>query len=82
MGDAADKVSADDERAMQLFEEQQQRRRIAESMKEAPYPEQPRPCFDCGIEIDAKRRAANPRTHRCTDCATIVELEWRRGARA
>ncbi|MCP4548441.1 MAG: TraR/DksA family transcriptional regulator [bacterium] len=30
-------------------------------------------CIDCGYEIEAKRREANPGTKRCIDCQTEHE---------
>lgn len=75
MSDAADKVSADDERAMALFEKQRQQR-IDESMR--PYdPALPVQCVDCSAVISAERQAAQPRTNRCTTCA--AEIEYRNG---
>ena len=77
MADAADKVVADDERAMALLEEEQRRQRIAESMK-IHDPDLPVDCFDCGMPVPAARLAAYPRTRRCTPCAALIEASYRR----
>lgn len=78
MIDAADKVNLDDERAMALFEQEQQRRRVAESMR--PHdPEAPVDCIDCGEPVSRDRLEAYPRTRRCVACAAEVERSYRRG---
>lgn len=71
MADAADQVAAADERAMEIFE-QQRLARIEESHRPNG-PEADRRCADCGELIGLARQKLNPRTGRCTPCATAVE---------
>lgn len=82
MADAADRVTADDERSMELVEAQLRERRIAESMKGFD-PNAPRHCGDCGIEIPHARLMAYPMTGRCIECERLAERmhqdRWRGG---
>lgn len=72
MGDAGDQVVSDDERAMALFEADQQRRRIAESRN--PYVFNPtRKCCECGNQIPLARLKALPTVGNCADCARALE---------
>lgn len=75
MPDAADKVVADEERAMALFEQQRQAR-IAESMRGFD-PALPLYCDDCDEQIDPERLAAYPMASRCTACAAAYEQRLR-----
>lgn len=77
MPDAADKATADDERAMARFEEEQRQRRIAESMRGYD-PSLPVNCVDCGEIVSSERLEAYPHTRRCTPCAADVEASYRR----
>lgn len=78
MGDAADQVTSDEERAMALFEEGQRKARIAESMR--PYdPSEPINCVDCSEIVPVERLLAYPRTRRCQPCASDVELRYSKG---
>lgn len=73
MADAADQVTTDDERAMAKFEEEQRLARIAASMRvyDASVPLN---CVECAEIIPPERLKAYPRTARCVDCASDVEL--------
>ncbi len=73
MGDAADQVTADDERAMALFEKEQCQARIAESMRGYD-PSLPINCLECAEIIPEDRLKAYPRTRRCQPCASDVEV--------
>lgn len=67
MADAADKVVADDERAMALFEQQ---RAAARSLHAASVvPAHPMHCLECGETIPVARLVALPHTRRCAPCA-------------
>lgn len=77
MADAADKATADEERAMALFEEQRQAR-IAESMRGYD-PSLPINCVDCSEIVPVERLEAYPRTRRCQPCASDVERRYRDG---
>jgi RNA polymerase-binding transcription factor DksA len=81
MADAADQVTADDERAMALLERQRQEQaardaRIAASMH-AVDPSLPQYCNDCAEQIDPDRLMAFPRASRCTGCAEAYERKMR-----
>ena len=65
--DAADKATADEERAMQLFQDQRADRLAAE-----PLPDE-RTCDDCGVRIPLARVAVVPRTRRCCRCQGELE---------
>jgi RNA polymerase-binding transcription factor DksA len=72
MSDAADKVVADDERAMELLEQQLRRDRHAESMR--PHVFDPdRRCDDCSEPIGIERLKLLSNTGRCAACARIAE---------
>ena len=76
MADAADKAAEDQERAQALFDEEQRRARIAESMRGYD-PGVPVDCMDCGVIVPAARLEAYPRTRRCQPCACKVERDYR-----
>lgn len=65
--DPADKATADDERAMQLFQ-----RARADRLAAEPLPGD-RVCDDCGIKIPPARVALLPRTRRCCRCQGELE---------
>lgn len=75
MADAADQATADQERAMALFDEQR-RARIAQSMRGYD-PGLPVNCVDCGEIVPPARLEAYPRTRRCQPCAAEVERGYR-----
>lgn len=78
MADAADKVVADEERAMQLLAEQEEARRarIEESLRGFD-PSLPLYCDDCEEQIDPDRLMAYPMASRCTACAAAYEKAMR-----
>ena len=76
MADAADKAAEDQERAQALFDEEQRRARIAESMRGYD-PSLPVNCLDCSEIIPPERLAAKPHTRRCVGCAEDVERDYR-----
>ena len=76
MADAADKAAEDQERAHALFDEEQRRARIAESMRGYD-PSVPVDCMDCGVIVPQARLEAYPRTRRCQPCASKVERDYR-----
>lgn len=76
MGDAADQVVNEDEKAMARFEEEQRQRRIAESMRGYD-PSLPVNCVECAEIIPKERLDAYPRTRRCQPCASEVERGYR-----
>ena len=77
MADAADKVTADDERAMALLEEQLRQQRIAESMRRYTFDPLKR-CVDCGEPIGEARLRALCNTGVCAACATQLEQRYAR----
>ena len=76
MGDAADHVVSQDEKAMARFEEEQRRKRIAESYLGYD-PRLPVTCLECSEEIPKDRLEAYPHTRRCQPCASDVERGYR-----
>jgi len=52
---------------------------IARSSRPVPVPVEPIDCVDCGERVPVARLRLNPRTRRCTPCASDVERP--RGAR-
>ena len=74
MSDDADKVTADDERAWDLFDRQRKAARDAELrtlLKRVALH-----CLDCGAEIPAARLMAVPTATRCVQCGTAKERIW------
>ena len=74
MSDDADKVTADDERAWDLFDRQRKAARDAELrtlLKRVALH-----CLDCGAEIPAARLMAVPTAIRCVQCGTAKERTW------
>ena len=74
MSDDADKVTADDERAWDLFDRQRKAARDAEMstvLKRVALH-----CLDCGAEIPAARLMAVPTAIRCVQCGTAKERTW------
>lgn len=72
MADAADKVVADDERAMAQLEEQLRLQRVKESFMQFD-PSKPVHCIDCAEPVSTERLRAFPHTRRCIGCATEIE---------
>jgi len=68
--DAADKAAADEERAMEMFEQGLKERRRPVNPAELV----PIHCLDCGEEVPVARQLAVPHTRRCVRCASDVEI--------
>lgn len=74
MSDDADKASADEERAWELFDRSRRAARDAELR--AVLKRVALHCLDCGAEIPAARLMAVPTATRCVHCGTAKERTW------
>lgn len=82
MPDAADQVVDNDQRAMELLEEQlherRRQQRIADSHRLRD-PAKPLHCLECEEVIDPRRLHAFPRASRCARCASEIERAFAEG---
>ncbi len=74
MTDDADKATADDERAWEIWRRQREVERSAELA--AVLKRVALHCLDCGAEIPPARLLAVPLATRCIKCGTAQERSW------